>query len=152
MQAFNHNHVQYVLNVVYKACKHADDAGHNQQKRRVDLGLAEQGSGGLVFPNHVEVCFQTAESQDECDKKAECADESQFADGNVFCVLDDLDKAFGGPVQVEHVQQNGQIIRHEMAEAHGKGYGCKQNQEGNHCHQGGVGQGSCTGHAVVVKE
>ena len=63
-----------LLNVVYEPGEHAHDGGPDEEEGRIDLDLAHERSGGLVFPDDVEVRLQAAECEDERDKKAACTD------------------------------------------------------------------------------
>ena len=120
--------------VVHESGEHPDEACENDQERGVDLDLAEERSRCLDFPHDVEVGFQATERKYESHEKAEGANEPELSDGDVFGVLDDIDYRFRGPVQVEHVEDDGQVVAHEVAETYGERNRGEQDEQGDDCH------------------
>ena len=116
METVNDNFGEHVLHVIHESGEHPDNGRTNKKERRIDFDLTEQCSRSLVFPDHVEVRFQAAEREDEGDEKTCCADNSKFADGNVFCVFDDGHDLLGRPVQIEHVNHHGEVVRNKRTE------------------------------------
>lgn len=140
MESVNDDDLEHVLHVVHKPCEHADHGCPNEEERRVNLDLADQSSGGLVFPNHVEVRFEASECEDKRDKKTASTDKSEFFDGDVFGVFDDVHDLLGRPVQIEHVNHDGEVVRNEVTEPDRKRNGGEHDEERNDCHECRVGQ------------
>ena len=134
MEPIDDDDRKHFLDVVHEACEHSDDDSPDEEKRRVNLDLAHQRSGGLVFPDHVEVRFEAAESKNECHKKTAGTDKSELPYGNVLCVLHNIHDLLCWPVQVEHVDDDGEVIRDEVSESNGKRNGGEHNEQWNNCH------------------
>ena len=98
VKSVNDDDFEHVLHMVHETCEHADYGCPNEEKRRVNLNLANQSSGGLVFPDHVEVRFEASERKDKRDKKTACANKSELFDGYVFGVFDNVHDLLGRPV------------------------------------------------------
>ena len=98
VESVNNDDFEHVLHMVHETCEHADYGSPDEEEWCVNLNLANQCSRGLVFPDHVEVRFETPEREDECDKKTACADKSKLFDGNVFGVFDNVHDLLGRPV------------------------------------------------------
>ena len=152
VESVNDDDLEYVLHMVHKTREHADNGCPNEEERRVNLDLANQCSGSLVFPDHVEVRFETPECEDECDEKTASTDKSEFFDGNVFGVFDNVHDLLGRPVQIEHVNHDGEVVRNEVTETDGERDGGEHDEQGNDCHERRVGQRCRTGHSVIVQE
>ena len=143
---------KHFLNMVHEAGKHSGDSRPDEEKRRIDLNLAHQGSRSLVFPDDVEVRLQASESEDKRYEKAGCADKTKFSDGNVFRIFDDIHDLFCRPVQVEHVDHDGEIIRNKVSEPDCKRNRGEHNQKGDYGHERCIGQGSRAGHPMIIQE
>ena len=152
VESVNDDDFEHVLHVVYESCEHADNGCPNEEKRRVNLNLANQSSGSLVFPDDVEVRFEASECEDKCDKKTACTDKSELFDGDVLGIFDDVHDLLGRPVQIEHVNHNGEVVRNEVAEPDCERNGGEHDEEWNDCHERRVGQRCGTGHSVIVQE
>ena len=98
VESVNNDDFEHVLHVVHETCEHADYGSSDEEEWCVNLNLANQCSRGLVFPDHVEIRFETPECEDECDKKTACTDKSKLFDGNVFGVFNDIHDLLGRPV------------------------------------------------------
>ena len=140
------------LHVVHESSIEPDETGQDEEEGRVDAGLLPERSGGLVLPNDVEIRFQAAEGEDERDEKARCADYPEFADGDVFRVFDECHNGLGGPVQAEHIQQVGQVVRDEVSEPGGERNRGQEDEQRDDGENGCIGEGCCTGKTVVVEE
>ena len=152
VETVNDDDFEHVLYVVYKTCEHADHGCPNEEERRVNLNLANQSSGSLVFPDDVEVRFEASEREDKCDKKTACTDKSEFFDGDVLGIFDDVHDLLGRPVQIEHVNHDGEVVRNEVTEPDGERDGSEHDEEWDDCHERRVGQRCGTGHSVIVQE
>ena len=140
------------LHVVHEACVEPDETGQNEEERGVDAGLFPERSGSLIFPDDVEVRFQAAEGEDEGDEKTRSADDPEFADGHVLGVFDERHNGLRGPVEAEHVQQVGQVIRDEIPEPDSERNRSEKDEQRDYGEDGRVGEGRCTGKAMVVEE
>ena len=98
VESVNNDDFEHVLHMVYKTRKHADHGCTDEEERRVNLNLANQCSRGLVFPDHVEIRFETPECEDKRDEKTASTDKSKLFDGNVFGVFDNVHDLLGRPV------------------------------------------------------
>ena len=67
-------------------------------------------------------------------------------------VLDNSYYLLGGPVKVQHVEHDGQVVAHEVAEPDRQGDRGKQDEQGDDGDQGGVGEARGSGHPVIVQE
>ena len=152
MEPIDDDDRKHFLDVVHEACEHSDDDSPDEEERRVNLDLAHQGSGGLVFPDHVEVRFEASECEDECHKKTAGTDEPEFTNRNVFRVFNDIHNLLGWPVQIEHVNHDGEVVRNEITEPDRKSNGGEHDEERDDCYKRCIGQGRGTGHAVVIQE
>ena len=152
MEPIDDDDRKHFLDVVHEACEHSDDDSPDEEERRVNLDLAHQGSGGLVFPDHVEVRFEASECEDKRDKKTACTDKSELFDGDVLGIFDDVHDLLGRPVQIEHVNHDGEVVRNEVTEPDRKRDGGEHDEEWNDCHERRVGQRCGTGHSVIVQE
>ena len=140
------------LHVVHKTGVEPDETGQNEEERGVDAGLFPERSGSLIFPDDVEVRFQAAEGEDEGDEKTRSADDPEFADGHVLGVFDERHNGLRGPVEAEHVQQVGQVIRDEIPEPDSERNRSEKDEQRDYGEDGRVGEGRCTGKAMVVEE
>jgi hypothetical protein len=70
----------------------------------------------------------------------------------VFGVFHDGDDGVNGPVQIQDVQQVGEVVRDEIAESDRDGNRGQEDQQGNHCQESRVGKRGCTGQPVKVQE
>lgn len=152
METIHHDHVQHILHVVHEPREHADETSKNYQEGRINLDLTDQRPGNLVFPDHVEVGLQAAKGKNEGDEQTQGADKAEPSDGNVLSVFHKSHNGFRGPVQVQDIQQDRQVVRHEVRKPDGERDRRQKDKQGNHCHQGGVGEARRTGHAVVVQK
>ena len=152
VESVNDDDLEHILHMVYKTCEHADYGCTDEEERRVNLNLANQSSGSLVFPDDVEVRFEASECEDKRDKKTACTDKSELFDGDVLGVFDDVHDLLGRPVQIEHVNHDGEVVRNEVAEPDCERNGGEHDEEWNDCHERRVGQRCGTGHSVIVQE
>ena len=152
MESVDHDHGEHVLHVVHESGEHPDKTGENEQEGGVNLDLADKRPGCLDFPDDVEVRFQAAEGEDKGDKETQGADKSELADGDVLGVPDNGLHLVGGPVQTQHVEDDGQVIAHEVAETDRERDGSEQDEQGDDGHERGVGEAGGSGHPVIVQE
>ena len=133
MESVNDNDRKNLLDVVYEASEHPDNDGPDKEERGVDLDLMDQRSGGLVFPNHVKVRFKAAKRKDERDEKTAGTDHPEFCDGNVFGVFHNVHDLFCRPVEIEHVNHDGEVVRNEVSEPDCKRNRCEHDEQGDDC-------------------
>ena len=152
METVDNNNREHVLNVVHEPGEHPDDNRPDEQKRSVNLNLAHQSSRSLVFPDHVEVGFEAAECEDKRDEKTAGTDESEFTDRNMFRVFDDIHNLLSRPVQIEHVNDDGEVVRNKITEPDRKCNGGEHDEERDNGHKRCVCQRRCTRHSVIIQE
>ena len=128
------------LHVVHETSEHPDDCRSDEEEGGVDFDLANQGSGSLVFPHHVEVRFKASEGENKCHKEAASADKSELSDGNVLCIFDEIHDLFGRPVQIEHVDHDGKVVRNEVSEPDRKRNGGEHDEKRDDCHESRISQ------------
>ena len=117
-------------------------------------------NGSIIYSFANEIRKQLDETDEEIlstiipalHEQTESTDDSKLSDGDVFRVLHDGNDGVHGPVQIQHVQENGQVVGHETSEAHGNGDGGEQNEERHHGEECGVGEGRRAGEPVIVQE
>ena len=152
METVDNNNREHVLNVVHEPGEHPDDNRPDEQKRSVNLNLAHQSSRSLVFPDHVEVGFEAAEREDERDEKTASTDEPEFTDRNMFRIFDDIHNLLGRPVQIEHVNDDGEVVRNKITEPDCKRNRSEHDKQGDNGHKRCVCQRRCTRHSVIIQE
>ena len=152
MEPVDDDHGEYFLDVVHEPCEHAKEKGGNEEERRVDLDLVDQRSRSLVFPDDIEVRFEAAECKNKGDEKTASTDKPEFLYGDMFRIFDEIHDLLGRPVQIEHVDDDGEVIRDEVTEPDCKRDGSEHDEERNDCHEGRIGQGCGTRHSVIVQE
>lgn len=150
MESVDDDDRENLLDVVHESCEHAEENSCDEEERRVNLDLADQSSRSLVFPNHVEIRLEAAECEDECDEKTAGTDKPKLSDGDSLCIFDDVHDLLGWPIQIEHVNDDGEVVRDEVSESDLKRNGREHYQKRNDCHEGRVGQCCRTGHSMVV--
>ena len=96
--------------MVHETGVKTDNSRENEQKGSVNAQLLVERARDLVFPNDVKVRFQAAEGEDKGNEKTQGTDESEFTDGNVLGVFHDGDDGVNGPVQIQDVQQVGEVV------------------------------------------
>ena len=152
MEPVDNNNREHVLHVVHESGEHSDDNRADEQKRCVDFNLAHQSSRSLVFPDHVKIGFEASKGKNERYKKTAGTDEPEFTNRNVFRVFNDIHNLLGWPVQIEHVNHDGEVVRNEITEPDRKCNGGEHDEERDDCYKRCIGQGRGTGHAVVIQE
>ncbi len=125
--------------MVHEAREHPDNGSADQEKWCINLDLAYQRSRSFVFPDYIEVRFQAPEGEDERDEETAGADESKFSDRNVLCIFHDVHNLLGRPVQIEHVDHDGEVIRNEVAETDRKRNRCEHDEQRDDRHESRIG-------------
>ena len=152
VEPIDDNDRKHVLNVVHKSREHPHENCPDEEKWRVNPNLMDQSSRSLVFPNHIEVRFEASECKDERDEKAARADDPQFCDGDVLRVFDEVHDLLGRPVQIEHVDHDGEVVRDKVAESDCKRNRSEHDKQRDNSHKCRIGQRSGTSHSVVIQE
>ena len=152
MEPVDNNNREHVLHVVHESGEHPDDYRADEQKRRVDLNLAHQSSRSLVFPDHVKIGFEASECEDECHKKTAGTDEAKFTNRNVFRVFHEIHNLLGRPVQIEHFDDDGEVVRNKITEPDRKRNGGEHDEERDNGYKRRVGQRRRTRHSVIIQE
>ena len=134
METVHNNDRENVLHMVHKSGKHPDNDGSDKQKWRINLNLADQCSRSLVFPDYVEVRFKASEGEDECDEKTASTDKPEFSDGDVFRVFDDIHDLLSRPVQIEHFDDDGEVVRNKVTEPDGERNRGEHDKQGDNGH------------------
>ena len=134
MESVHDNDRTNVFNVVYKSGEHSNDCGSDKQEWRVNLDLAYQSSRGFVFPDYVEVRFEASECEDKRDEKACRADNPEFSNGNVLCIFNNVHDLLSRPVQIEHFDDDGEVVRNKITESDRKRDGGEHDEQGDNGH------------------
>ena len=70
----------------------------------------------------------------------------------MFRVIDDGHDLFCRPVQIDHVNHDGEVVRNERSESDGQRNRGEHNQQGNNSYERCVGQCGGTGRSMVIEE